>query len=326
MFVLRFEEGSDLGVLDRKYDQPAPHTEVMESSIATKWPKGTSQAVVELEEKRVACLKAHQDMLGTLYHVTPAFCETAITNNYLGKKSSITMLLGVASIYDCENVVKLHVDSYLRFHRKEVLSICYIDPASMLELAIAVKSDWMFTDAAANLLGSDKDSYQQAGQLLTNLKIADLLNKKRTQFEEKLKGCELDLFRIQPRKCTAWESIAALGYFRQWLSEQLNKGYGSGMSPRYATLYRMIQRGRFMDSSHECRRSAVAYMSNAVRTTKANDTPTFEVELGLVLSQATKVVQPLLEDVTERRDQVKYEYHPLTFLEIRNDELPWKNS
>lgn len=249
VYELRFDPGTDIGMLSRpgSTSDADPSKSVLFQGSQATFTDRSDATVPTLHAKRMDVMKAHQDLLGTLYRVAPAFKHTCFEE----AKASILTLAHFAHLYGCEHIVKLPIENHLRFYRNEVLDLCASDPVAMLELSTEIKSEWVFMEAATNLLGRSNRLYNAAKEKLAELKIEELLNKKRKEFEEKLKTIEHQLFRIAPaREGEDHLSIASIAYFRQELQTHLKYQKGSGLSPGYANLYHDIATRKFSNLSN----------------------------------------------------------------------------
>ena len=285
----------------------------MISSSKATFPNGTAEAVVDLNTQRIAKVTAHQDMLSTLYHIQPAFSHSSFES----ARNSILQLADIAGLYGCEHVIKLHVENHLHLYRTEVLDICASSPVSMLELAVAVKSEWIYMEAATNLLGQSNVSFDEAQARLSELKVADDFNKKRSEFSASLRSCELEMFCIRPTSLASWVCPTVVGFFRHWLSDELHLGEGSGLCLGYARVYRTIAEGK-LPSKARC----LTYLSSTFGDS-ADIYPTFEANLKRVFTFAADIIQPILVDLTRRQEKPKNVHQSLLFMSIGDDELPW---
>lgn len=312
IYELRFDKDTDIGMLMRK-TTPASSvdTEMISSSKTALPPPATHKAVVNTY--RIAKLKAHQDMLGTLYHVQPAFSHSSFES----ARRSILLLADVAKVYDCEHVIKLHIENHLRLYRTEVLDLCASNPLEMLALATAAKSEWIYMEAATNLLGRSNRFFHEAQDDLIELGIADMLNKKRAEFVARLLACELALFRVQPSSTGIWPPLMAVACFRQWLGEQLQANKGSGLDPGYASIYHSIARGKY-----SIKKRAQEYLDSTF-TGSNNMLPEMQTELGTIFTSAAQIVQPILVDLTRRQNKTVDAHRSLLCMGIDDDELPW---
>ena len=320
VYELRFDKDSEIGMLMRRSSTDAASTTDTDFIQGSKevFPKGTHQAVKELQARRMKWLRAHQDMLRILYHVSAAFNHSSSE----AAKSSILQLAKAADMYGCEAVAKLPIESHLRLYRTEVLELCVKDPIDMLQLAKTVKSEWIFMEAATNILGRSKDFYDKAQPKLVELQIAELLNKKRSEFTEKLQSVEFALFRMQPTSTDVCYAVTAVSFFRQWLSEKLEEGKGSSLGPGYALAYHTIASKNFSFSVASQKKSALDFMVTLF-SNGAEMVGELESFLEAVFATAADTIQPILKDITRRQHKTKDVHPSLLFMGVNDDELPW---
>jgi len=282
-----------------------------------KLPNGTPKAAAKLHTKRLGSVKAHEDMLGTLYHLAPAFSHETFEK----AKASILVLANVADIYGCQHVTKMHIESHLRLYREEVLDLCASDPLSMLELAMAVKSEWIFMEAVTNVIGCSKRFFEVAQLQFANLGIAELMNKKRTQFYEKLLACEYTMLRMQPLITDKWAPVAAVAFFKQWLSDCLDDNMGSALGSGYGNLYHAICKPTTAAKTSR-KLKALAYSTTLFKN--GNETiDEFMNHVDFVFERAATIVKPIRKDITRRQDKKSDAHRSLTFMGVCDEELPW---
>ncbi|KAK5127121.1 hypothetical protein LTR85_008481 [Meristemomyces frigidus] len=315
IYELHFDEDSQLGMLVKK--ATTPRATQMISSSHTKLHSDSPNVTIRLHAERIGSAKAHQDMLGTLYHLAPAFSH----ENFENAKASILLLANVADIYGCQHVTKMHIESHLRLYRTEVLELCAKDPLDMLELAMAVKSEWIFMEAATNLIGRSKRFFESSQLQLSKLGIADLMDTKRTELREKLQACEYEMFRMQPVTTEDWKHIVAINYFRQWLSERLKDGQGSELAPGYGDLYHSIC--STSASVRAARKPKVLDFTTILFNNAAETINELMPSVNTAFDSAAAIVQPLRQDTTRRQSKHSDMHRSLTFMGIGDEELPW---
>lgn len=299
-YELRFEKDSGDGQFYRK--GMAESTEMVASRTT---------------EARLASIKAHKDMLGTLYHCVPGLDPVVCAK----ARMSIMLLADVAVTYGCEHVVKLHLDAYTNHFRVDVRDLCATDPVGMLEMAMKIKSHWVFTEASTNFLGASKQAYDAARPKLLELGLAVLMDSKRAAFVEKLKACELALFCMQPEDKGHQRSQIAHDFFCQWLREQITDGKGSGLIGGYGYVYHAIASDEIF--TRESRHKALSDYVDGARFKGVKDVPQLFLWVQGVFTSAAKIVEPLLKQVTQRRNMTLDPHRTLTFMGIEEEELPW---
>ena len=145
--ALNYPKDGHLGMLTKK-SATSVGTE-MTSESQTKLPKTIPKGMAKLHEQRRESVEAHRDMLGTIYHLAPAF-----SHEYFDKtRSSMLPLATVADMYGVHLVTNMHIGSHRCLCHTEVLDICVINPVAMLELALPIRSGWIFMEAAAHCIG-----------------------------------------------------------------------------------------------------------------------------------------------------------------------------
>lgn len=320
IYELRFDKDSDLGTLVKKAspNAPTPTTELIPDS---RLVFGTEEARAPMQNKRVRVLKAHQDILGSLYHIPPEFSDYY---DFYESESPVLHLAKVAKIYGCEAIAKLYIDNHLRKEHEDVEESCANDPVSMLEFSMTVKSDWIFREAATHLLGRSNRFYDQSDDKLYELGIEAWFYKHRTTFIHRLQKCEWQMFRIQQSQESTWLSHAALNFFRQWLTEQLQAAKGSGLCPGYANLYHTISKGTFSYKVAAQKQRVRTYMNRVFENFTEENMRDLEPELKKIFTKAGAVVEPIIRQSTRRQDTMKDNFRALTFMYDELDELPWE--
>lgn len=293
-------------MLEKKSTVPSATTEIL----------GAAGESVGLKAERLNSIHAHKDMLAALYHLPPTFSH----ESFASAQASILRLANVAGIYDCEHVVKAPIESHLRLYKDEVLESCSNNPTDMLELSMAVKSEWIFMEAATHLLGRNKVQYDAAQPKLNELNIATLLNKKRSQFIEMLQVCEYTLLRLEApasdRRHQDSYPYVSMGAFRQWICNGLAEGIGSSLGEDYANMYYTIGSG--------CREAFGTVCGKfAVQGDRDQLVRALQPYLGDILARAQVIIQPLLKEVSRRQFPNAYGYVDLTCMAIGDAELPW---
>jgi hypothetical protein len=182
VFELKFKKNDGDGTLWRKCAVNDSKTADMEiiSGVKDKLPRGSSAAAIDLHKRRTKCVKAHQSMFNIFHIIGPTFSHSSFDSAV----SSITELAKVADYYSCQPKVKLPIDHHLLLYRVEVEDRCARTPLEMLELATIVKSERIFMDAAAHLLGSCSENFDHALPNLDELGVADLMKSKRADLPE----------------------------------------------------------------------------------------------------------------------------------------------
>lgn len=295
-FELRFEKDNGTGMLMRRTSTSADETEMI-SGCEKEMPKGANKATktaVALQNKRILSIKAHQDMLGALYHVTPSCTKQAYAYQSL---EHLTAFARTAGMYGCEAVVKLPVEKHLYENRDKVLRNCTQNPVGMLALALALKINWVFMEASTNILCSAKIAWGNAQVALTKLGVQALFKHKRSEFITRFKDCEFKLLKmtISSDQTSSQMRFMAINYFRQWLTDKFMNDLGSGLGNGYAHPYRQIRlwnRSEVIDDATRGR--IIAHFNQMGKTLNTTDATKVAVEVK-VAKKADIIVDQLLE-------------------------------
>lgn len=218
----------------------------------------------------------------------------------------------------------MHIENHLHLYRTEVLETCADKPVDMLELATSVQSEWIFMEAATNLLGRSNCDFDKAQPKLVELGISDLFNRKRKDFKDQLRECEYELLIMQMdlTESHSFNEQGGLNFFRQWLSERLFFGYGSGLRQGYAYIYRTIAERKLSTKVDEHNERMTEYLETMKRD-GANVEAFAADEVNPMFDEAADLIAPLMKDVTRRQDKTVDVFRPLTFMGVSDDELPW---
>ncbi|KAK4506641.1 hypothetical protein PRZ48_000373 [Zasmidium cellare] len=312
-YELRFDKDSAFGMLSRRAAADVTSTTKTDTETISSKPPTTAK---ELHKERMARVNAHKQMLGALYHIIPTFSHESFDS----ARTSIVLLAEAADVYNCEQVIKIHTENHLRLYRNEVLDLCASDPVGMLELAMAIKSEWVFMEASTHLIGRSKYFFGRVKEKLRGMGLVDLFEEKRTQLKEKLSACERDMFMIENTSAKGWHAIVAMAYFRQWLSEELKSGAGSNLSQGYASLYHAIKRRA--GGVHKASETGAvqSFLDQLFSDASPEDVAS---KLDEAFRRASVIVEPILKDVTRRQDKTDDPYRALTFMGISDEEIPW---
>ncbi|KAK5132769.1 hypothetical protein LTR08_008654 [Meristemomyces frigidus] len=280
------------------------------------------KAAIKLDDERLQSVRAHRDLLRILYHLAPGFSHESFDE----AKASILQLATLADFYGCESIVELPVASHLRFHYQAiVLETCVHHPVDMLEFAVAIKSDWVFKEAATNLVGRSNRFFGNAKERLLELGIADLMNTKRARFCERLRACDARLSRVSTEALHGkWQAALATSAFRHFLCDRLKQGQGSDLCPGYANVYHMICSSSL--EARDCRRQhallfAQTMFRAAPHVIKADDSTPW---VDKIFASAAAILEPLRSrSVTARAPDRSDKHRALTFVGVAEHELPW---
>ncbi|KAK4560866.1 hypothetical protein LTR86_005446 [Recurvomyces mirabilis] len=197
----------------------------------------------------------------------------------------IKKLVEVAMKYGCEQVIKLSNENLLNSFRTEIYQECAESRVAMLKFAVELKRGWVFQEAATNLLG---------------------------------RNYELSLLRI--RDVQTYLSQERINFFRDWLCQALDQNLGAGLAPGYAKVYHSISSIKYFNAQQ--RKEAARTYSNRVDLANTHG-ERFVAYAVSVFNQAAAIMKPILKDNTRRQSTKSDAFRALTFMTIRNDELPW---
>jgi len=258
-------------------------------------------------------------MLGTLYHARPRL-STVVSG---GAKAYILVLAETARAYGCEHIVTPHIEYCLYRQREHVSCSCASNSVKMLEIAVSIESDWIFKEAAINLIGQGHWVYTAAQLMLEELGVQGLFVRKRAEFIQNLRNCELEMLTCIPIDVQGTDQFAR-GLFREWLSQRLTRGEGSrlelvpgegfGTETKYAKVYRDISRGDLYNLNHD---KLIHTLLGPMRRA--------EPDVKAVFKWASGVIKPIMKDFSciQHNKGLLMGIRPLTFINIGNEELPW---
>lgn len=309
IYELRFDKNSDLATLVRKGSQS-------DTVLLPSCHEG-SHTADSLNGKRERVMKAHRNVLNTLYHVAPAWGNGTFDEIL----ESMLELVLTAKMYGCETVVKIHVEAFLRQHRSKALEYCRSEPVRMLEVAMNFESDYIFEEAATNLLGRSARTWEQSHADLERMNIAAMMDRKRKIFVATLRDVEYSLFRMVAANERTGQARIATNFFRHWLVALLDEGNGSELGPGYASVYHTIAAGFFCEQAAQ-RQTVVEFMEGQYSNAQTMVTR-IENHLKAVFKEAEKIIEPILEDKTLFQDQKKDPYRALLFMTVEEEDLPW---
>ena len=280
---------------------------------------GAEGETEDLHDERLECIIAHQDVIGAMFIVKPAFKE----ENFEVAKKSILLATEVAKYYNCEHVIQIPVDNHLHNFATDIQDLCASEPLDMLEFSITVKSGRIFMEAATNLLGRCRQDFDSAKPRLAELNIANLFKKKREEFTRRLQDCEYRLLRLPaPANQQGFAdkySSQAISSFSLWLKARLAQGQGSGLARGYAQVYWILSAGNTLDLTQWSNRLFLTHNPADLEMLNRNVEP----YVTNVLQMAQTTIQPILRDVTKRKDRTPDPFKSLKFMGVSDSELPW---
>jgi len=262
-----------------------------------------------------ARVKAHREMLGTLHHLEPAFSPGC----WKEAKAFVLVLIETAGAYGCGHVVKVHIENYFHSRRWDTLYSCAVGSVEMLAIAVSIKSDWVFKEAATYLIGGEEEEYEAAKPKLEELGVRTLFERKRAEFIQRLQKCELEMFAHTVTEPDG--NQLAIHVFREWLSHRLKSGQGSSLRCHYEFVYRDLHEGEHYDLTKDWEiQNLLKSLSNTVKSERLM----VDVELGVkaTFAWARCVIVPIMLNLTLAEGMFDT-WLPLTFMGVDDDELPW---
>ncbi|KAK5174503.1 uncharacterized protein LTR77_001583 [Saxophila tyrrhenica] len=295
-YQLRFDEDSALAMY--VLESACTEGEFVDGNVQVD-EEQMSEAEVELLVGRRAVIKAHYDMFRLMYHVP------------------------VHTVYSLEN-------SFVEFFEKDTLAQHQVGmaPVDMLEIAVTYKSSWMFKEAAGHLVGTSNQSWVDAQDRLVELKLGDLFGKKRSEFISKLHSTDSDLFRMSVKASHLGEEPTH-AFFRKWLAIKLNTHQGQHfLGDRYSETYRRIAQEKYEGNSVDVEYALGMYLQSLYGTWHSSgDIRKMLGSLHKVARHAKGVVEGIVRSKTEiegrKPDGCSDLFCALTFVEIKDKELPW---
>lgn len=320
--MLQFDKGTDFAMLVRKPDSESlslPFRKILEIDSAS----GEDSCKQSGFPDQCDTVQAHYNLFCSLYHLPlpHEHWPISIAHAYHMKLATL------GKMYGCEAVVGLDIERLLGRCQDDILEDCVLEPNRNLSLAYEVKSDWIFKEAAINLVGHNNSCYEEARKRVKEAEIRELLDQKRADFVAALKACEYEMYSIQPRKDGGVMSYMAVSLFQLWLSETINqKDYGSGLNPGYANLYHTIRLKKITLTTLTRRKVGQKYLDRLIGDFDEQDTKRLETQLSVVVSEAAEILQPILYDARRRGKGKDDEFRDLTFTKISDNELPWSKT
>lgn len=321
VYELRFEKESGEGWLMRSN---CVGDSEMISSMLRSPSQATSAHPLELtwrDETRERTVRAHQAILGCLYHVAPTFGIELVQDT----RQAIVAFANLTQYYDCSQVTKMHIRDFLCARRDQVLSF-ELGMVHMLELGVKAEADWIVKECAAYIICQERWSYNSSksamirkGASMTG--VLELINEKRRVALEELRAVDSKLLYLHSRTVGVASRLAS-AYFQ--LCMGMVRSNVKPWSRYYASFYRQIfaVEGRFALTKMRLE-AAFGKITKDCSGTKV-DYDDIEVYWNYTLmEQAKAIVAPVLKDVTVRKSATT-ETTALRFMTIADDELPWK--
>ncbi|KAK3722172.1 hypothetical protein LTR37_002605 [Vermiconidia calcicola] len=320
VYELRFGKESSEGTLVHKQSAEQPtDTELCVGRDAVPPPRlPVEQLLIDVE--RHYLVTTLQDMLCTLYHLPPTFSPGRPGS--FGVRPEVVALCDTAQYYGCDLVVRPYIENHLAQDQTQFSEDCHKNPLIMLEFAIAVRSGWIFMEAATHIIGWDEEQYEEASEELEKLSVDGLLDRKRAEFKTLLESHEYRLLRLGPCKKKphrSHHSYMAVSCFRDWLNRRINIGDGSHLGPSYASLYREIGTTPMEDFKPSLEHHMRKANADVLDVTLKDMRPDME----LILKRAQDIVRPLLKNEARWQDEYDKPFRPLTCMTIDEKELPW---
>jgi hypothetical protein len=232
-------------------------------------------------------------------------------------------LTEVADMYSCGQLVSGSIGTQLyKSFGSELLQQCIDYPVDMLELAMKVKCDWMFKEAATNLIGRARSVFEANLTRLEKLGLQDLFLEKRAQLRETLRELEWNLLvNVTLEKDSYEPSVVryATSLLRDFISTSVRQDWGSTMGPGYARLYRLIKKGSWKTEYPW----PGIWSKFIARRCPADSLSTVLNDLN---EQAARLLAPVVKDETLAKTAAGRRMDkPLTCVVIRDNELPWSS-
>ena len=167
----------------------------------------------------------------------------------------------------------------------------------------------------------EKQDYDTVQSSVASLGLTPFFDKRLSQFVERLQACERSMFLMQPRRKGGDQAVTALSYFRQWLSAELLQGHGSDLSGAYAKMYHTIEKENVPEEENQ---DAIRnFASQVLRGSGTTHLAQLVSEVEAVFKAAAEIIRPILKDSTGFQPEGEDPDRDLTFMQIRDEELPW---
>ncbi|KAK3050038.1 hypothetical protein LTR09_008693 [Extremus antarcticus] len=327
-YELRFDKGSDVGMLAATDDDK-------NARFVIGGPHWLSNLPTEHDNKILLCFNAHEEMLKAMYHV-PFKVHTAsghLTQGFLEEVEPKTRALREVGIaYSCEEIVDSHIQqAFTTLYREAILADCTHEPAAMLEVAKRYKTDWIFKEAGAHLIGSSTAVWLNAEGHLHRLRYADLFFAKRADFMAQLDRTVLNLFimRIDDNVDGRTTFLKlAVAYFRHWLAARIFED-DSTLLANYGEVFHKIAEGRYYDEEFEGNVNRYVrdmFDDGPKLSPDSRERVELEEQVSVVFDQAKHIVEEIVRIKTsaEVPDDVESGLpQALTFVEIEDADIPW---
>ncbi|KAH9825687.1 seryl-tRNA synthetase [Teratosphaeria destructans] len=319
VYELRFGKEDCDGILMRQGQanaepsnpgETATPTEMISVEDAINWDD-------DMFDERLECAKAHKNLFCAIYHCIPSLDGKSFEE----AKASIEVLMNVAEMYGCEDVVKKDIKLHIWHFRESVLDICVYNPVSMLEFSIRHESEWIYKEAATNILGRSYRFWNASRPALEEMGIYEMLERKRAIFVKTLTEAEHAIHNLRPQPPQIPSRRTAYCFLHDELRNAFQISLGCRLGPGYANIYHSIADNTTAGIAAR-RQRAIAYRGTFF-TGAADDTDVFLQHVEEAFLAARKSLQPLLKNATMLQPNVNDKHRALTFMKIEDADLPW---
>ncbi|KAF2766520.1 hypothetical protein EJ03DRAFT_330015 [Teratosphaeria nubilosa] len=319
VYELRFGKEECDGILMRQGQANAEPSNTGETATPTEMI--SAEDAIDMDEymldERLECANAHKNLFCAIYH-----CILSLNGkSFEEAKASIEVLMNIAEMYGCEDVVKKDIELHIWHFRQSVLDICVHNPVSMLEFSIRHESEWIFKEAATNILGRSNRFWNASRLALEGMDIYEMLDEKRAIFVKTLIEAEHAIHNLRQQPPQNPSKRTAYCFLHDELRNAYKDSLGCRLGPGYANIYHSIADNTAAGIAARKQR-AIAYRSTFF-TGAADNTDVFLQHVEEAFSAARKSLVPLLKDATRLQPKVEDKHRALTFMKIEDADLPW---
>jgi hypothetical protein len=275
-------------------------------------------AATTLAKARRNCIDAHIHLFGLIYHKPLALTRVNFTN----VKGPLESIMTLADMYGCSSLAVTHMENHLSNFKTniDVLIECYRNIPGMLDFSTKLRSAWMFRETMIHAVSD----LRSPNEISETVDVSWLIEMKRSDLLQKMAKVDQQLLLLvgYPKGEDTLVHVLARAYFRDWFTHKLRK-QGSSLRPGYAKVYRRISRRKVPSI-----KKFQTFLEKAGRPENVS----LQAFCGAVLdcfSQALPFVQCLVSCSSTMRHAILARGSgilsaPLTCVDIREDELPWK--
>lgn len=263
----------------------------------------------ELYLSQESCVKGHLNLLQVFDHIKPTFREYSF-----GALDDIRILVDLADMYGCTKLIGVHIDSHILINHSLQRRLM-IDPVSFLHTSLTLKSGWMFKEVATRLVCANEDDWTWGIKRIDSPDMVQWLAKKRVEFKGELKDLNLNLLSIRSDGDDGM--LAAITFFQHWFTQSPSSQLC--LEFEYAKAYQeipsLLKKAPLKEFESFLSRANLFDLSKDDR----------ERSLFKVFEIVAELVDPFLKGTTTLPGRSHLEGEDLTYLEIRDDELPWNS-